>query len=124
VSRPESTFWQSIKPHLWGDVERIENVASKGTPDVNGCCAGVDYWLELKVADYKGEFSVKPEQKVWHRKRLLACGRVFMVVKFERLISIQRLDVKTMEYVEVFQMQPRYDWQKFMHVILHKQFDC
>ena len=58
----ESQFWALVKGKLPGHVERVENALTRGTPDVNMCVEGTEFWLELKVLDTKGQCELRPEQ--------------------------------------------------------------
>lgn len=83
----EKTFWSGLSKHLPGDTCRIENMTENGTPDVNGCFLGRDYWIELKVCSNKAkERNVRTllseEQLVWHFRRVNAGGLVFVAVKY------------------------------------------
>ena len=49
----ESDLWQKLKScskHL-AHIFRIENSIHLGTPDVNGCRNGIDFWIELKYLE-------------------------------------------------------------------------
>ena len=83
----ESQFWALVKGKLHGHVERVENVLTRGTPDVNMCHEGSEFWLELKVLDDKGHCELRPEQVLWHRKRQESGGRVFVLLRLLITIS-------------------------------------
>jgi len=88
----EQKFWKLIKPHLPGDVSRVENTADNGMPDISGSC-GIDYWVELKVCDNKGkersvEKLLRPEQVVWHNRRVKQGACVIVLVRYkERILA-------------------------------------
>lgn len=71
------------------DLRRIENGLEAGTPDVNGCMWGVDFWLELKVADIPKKDPSQivkiphftQQQRLWIRRRGMAGGRVYVLLK-------------------------------------------
>lgn len=46
----EHDLWSEFKKRLPKHAHfiRVENSASLGTPDINGCCNGNDMWIELK----------------------------------------------------------------------------
>jgi hypothetical protein len=67
--------------------QRIENVAGTGVADVNGCCDGVEFWSESKVAK-NGEFEIRPDQIAWLTLRRRHGGRVFVTVREEQTLSI------------------------------------
>lgn len=85
----ESSLWNwlrrglkdfSINTHL----VRIENSAEIGTPDVNGCIYGNDFWVELKVAtemrDSMIKVSITSDQVMWLRSRSRAGGNSFLLI--------------------------------------------
>ena len=84
----ESAFSRALKPHLPGDVSRIESGSTEcGIPDINGSSEGVDYWVENKVCDNKRDIRMvtsllRPEQKVWHLARAKQGARIFVCVKY------------------------------------------
>lgn len=96
MSRPEVQFWDLIKKHVPGDVERIENLVSEGTPDVSGSWNGKDYWIELKVAKNKRK-EIPPEklcrqsQLVWHAKRVRQGAIIFLIVKYPNNIKLYKV---------------------------------
>jgi hypothetical protein len=58
----EASLWMWLKNHFKElaphkhHIQRIENSCAKGTPDVEGCVAGGQFWCELKVAyEMKGD---------------------------------------------------------------------
>ena len=51
-----------------------------GTPDVNGCADGVEFWIECKwTAGWT--VTLRPEQIGWLARRARAGGRVFVLVR-------------------------------------------
>jgi len=92
----ESGLWGTMKRNL-GSVKglhmvRLENSAGNGTPDVNGCYRGQDFWAELK---YLAEFPVRPstvvriphftdEQRLWLKSRGEAGGLAWLFVQVGR----------------------------------------
>lgn len=89
--KPESLFWDAVRPLLAGlHAVRVENAAAMGTPDVN-CSLG---WIELKqvaVKDIpKRASSVLPlrhftkEQRVFHLKRSRAGGGCWVLLLVDR----------------------------------------
>lgn len=87
----EKQLWKQLREKVgpYGDLTRIENLLEKGTPDVNGSIWGVDFWLELKEID---GWPVRPatpvridhytkEQRLWLRRRTLARGRAFLLLR-------------------------------------------
>ena len=77
----ETTLYQSLRTNLpqvhW---QRIESPMTQGTPDVNGCYEGYEFWLELKIArGNKIKFS--NFQCNWAFKRVASGGRVFTLIQ-------------------------------------------
>lgn len=63
------------------DLAAIETGATDGgTPDMNGCCGGVEFWCENKKADH-WRATIRPAQVGWAERRLRAGGRVFCAVR-------------------------------------------
>lgn len=65
--------------------QRVESgPIGAGTPDLNGCVQGVEFWLELKRADH-WTIKVKPEQRAsqiaWAERRIRAGGLVRMACR-------------------------------------------
>lgn len=84
----ESNLWKNLKSAERGlramghkcDLQRIENAAGVGHPDVEGCVwargnPAQQVWLELKCADRPKKestpirFKTRPAQAIWHRER-------------------------------------------------------
>lgn len=75
----ETAFYNKIKDHLPGHVQRIESSSGSGVPDVNGCHMFKDYWIELKIVlDHRGVV-IRKEQYAWGMRRSNAGGRVFVI---------------------------------------------
>jgi hypothetical protein len=88
----EASLWQRVRQacsFYHCDLTRIENTVEKGTPDVNGCYAGVDFWVELK---YRERFPVRDttpvtlsrytnEQRAWLRNRGMCGGKAWLLVQ-------------------------------------------
>ena len=65
---------------------RVENPACPGTPDLNYCHQGVEGWIEFKQVKslpkrpetpvFTG--ALRPEQVLWHIKRVRSDGRTFI----------------------------------------------
>jgi hypothetical protein len=93
VASSEHALWVTLRTKLKGryptaHVKRIENAVEKGTPDVNYCIRGAEGWLELKEADLwpvKGGVlrldHYTNEQRIWHKLRNRAGGRVFVLLQ-------------------------------------------
>lgn len=80
----EQKLWTALRALLpmvhW---QRIEVITGAGIPDGNGCYAGVEFWVELKVITGKEKLSFqsefKPTQFAWMRNRVAAGGRCFVL---------------------------------------------
>lgn len=62
------------------DMTRIENSVGSGTPDVNCCYNGEEFWVELKVAK-SHKVDIKPSQVAWAKRRVEHDGAVYLLVK-------------------------------------------
>lgn len=81
--RPEQKFWSSLKRNctIPGDVMRVENQVCPGTPDLNSCHAGVEFWVELKVGQRSRLFKLfKRSQIPWHLRRVMQYGKVYVLL--------------------------------------------
>lgn len=87
----ESALWDWLKvavarllePH---HVHRVEDVTKSGTPDVEGCIGGRQFWLELKVAyeqPTRGTVRIKTTafQVYFAAKRRRAGGRSWYLIR-------------------------------------------
>lgn len=85
----ESSLWQrcktGIKTLAWQghklDVQRVENAATSGHPDIEGCIDGSQLWIELKscARPVRRDTPIRPKkrqsQEIWHAARTKAGGR-------------------------------------------------
>lgn len=63
------------------DFQRIESWSTgQGTPDLNGCGSGQEFWIEMKQTAANA-VKIDPEQVAWAERRLRAGGRVFLAVR-------------------------------------------
>lgn len=76
--KPEQKFYQQIKQHLPGHVQRLESSAGSGVPDLTICHRGVEVWAELKC-DLDGMILLRREQYAWGMRRSTAGGRVWVI---------------------------------------------
>lgn len=113
----ESQFWALVKGKLPGDTERIENALTRGTPDVNGCFDGMDYWLELKILDDKHRCELRPEQLLWHRKRQAHGGRVLVLARNEDVLKVFQVQ-RDMSLYELWSCVKPFDWAAFTGILL------
>jgi hypothetical protein len=87
----EAQLWATIRNRvaLHGHFERIENMVSAGRPDVNYCVKGIEGNIELKHVDRWPARPdtvlplphYTPQQRNWHRIRLSAGGRVYVLLQ-------------------------------------------
>tara|TARA_R100001591_G_scaffold40327_2_gene51979 strand:- start:1558 stop:2046 length:489 start_codon:yes stop_codon:yes gene_type:complete len=78
MKKRESILWQKIKkacPKI--HFTRIESKTINGIPDLNGCMASKEFWLELK-SDFVGYPKLSKWQISWINKRLAAGGTVLI----------------------------------------------
>jgi hypothetical protein len=78
MKKRESVLWQKIKkacPKI--HFTRIESKTINGIPDLNGCMASKEFWLELK-SDHVGYPKLSKWQISWINKRLHAGGTVLI----------------------------------------------
>jgi penicillin-binding protein-related factor A (putative recombinase) len=87
----EKSLWQTIRREMghMGHLVRVENTVERGTPDVNGCIMGIEFWLELKEMPKwtRGNFLIPHytlHQRHWLRARGLARGRAFLFLRVVR----------------------------------------
>jgi hypothetical protein len=113
----ESQFWALVRGKLPGDVERIENALTRGTPDVNGCYDGLDYWLELKILDDKNRCVLRPEQLLWHRKRQAHGGHVLVLARNEDVIKVYQVQ-RDMSLYELWSCAKPFNWTVFTGLLL------
>src|SRR5690348_15084234 len=95
---PEQKFWQLLKPHIPGHVNRIENSVANGMPDVNFAYGGKETWLELKanVNWLYTEFEIverpkglRESQLIWHNQRkLYGDSRILVITRDKDIIKI------------------------------------
>lgn len=90
----ESALWQRCVKggkvlRLYGhklDMQRIENVAVSGHPDVEGCLDSNQFWIELKSCSrpVRPDTPIRPKkrisQEIWHQQRADAGGRVHWIL--------------------------------------------
>jgi hypothetical protein len=76
-------LWAEISAHMGHPVDwqRIETGGvGRGIPDLNGCLAGTEIWIELKATN-GWAVVVRPEQIGWAERRMRAGGRVFLMTR-------------------------------------------
>jgi hypothetical protein len=93
--RPERNFFEQLKRNLPKqgfrlDLQRIENVTTNGTPDVNYCIEGDEGWVELKAWErvrLSGRFTVpklREEQAAWLLRRGKVGGRAHLLLRINK----------------------------------------
>ena len=89
---PETRFSKSLRKKFKpGHNIRVENPANPGTPDINDCINGVEFWVETKRVKEMPKkpgtpvFTgvMRPEQKLWLKMRSEVGGRCFIAAKVE-----------------------------------------
>ena len=74
----ETDIWKKLRATLTeSHLTRVENAISSGAPDVHGCHAGVDFWIELKM--YARLIKFRPSQIGWMAQRLRAGGDTYIL---------------------------------------------
>jgi Holliday junction resolvase len=59
----------------------VETSATEGgVPDMNGCCTGIEFWIEMKVTS-GWTVSLRPQQIGWLMRRCRVGGRAFIAVR-------------------------------------------
>lgn len=68
------------------DIQRIENCATSGHPDVEGCLDGDQFWIELKscMRPVRPDTPIRPKkresQEIWHGRRARAGCRIAWIL--------------------------------------------
>ncbi len=123
---PEQKFWQLLKPHVPGHVDRIENSASVGIPDVCYCYRGLTTWLELKAKPIRGEVGtiietpscIRVSQVIWHDQRKFHGGRVLVATRFEdTIVLLTKFHMPGRYKVNLVQTTKPWDWEAFESVL-------
>lgn len=74
------------------DINSVENLVAPGTPDINGCFDGVEFWIELKhIPAWPKRASTKikidhftQQQKLWLRRRCKSGGQAYLLIQCQR----------------------------------------
>lgn len=92
----ETQLYAVIRKYLPGVVDRVENGAGDGMPDVNGCCQGEDYWVELKIGETDEPLKLlRPSQSAWMYRRLLAgASNIFILVRGKQKLCLYKVERK------------------------------
>lgn len=82
---------QLFRDHLpgvhWQSVET--GGTGRGIPDSNGCCDGVEFWVEFKQTD-GWSVTLRPEQIGWIERRTRHGGRVWIAVRRRHAGGVRR----------------------------------
>ena len=93
--KSETSLWRWLEPARkdFGaaklHMDRVENSAGSGMPDVEGCLLCKQFWIELKIAGRPkrgGNVDVKhlrPKQVEWLHNRWLVGGCAWILVRVE-----------------------------------------
>jgi len=67
-------------PSHWQSIE--SSATGQGIPDLNGCYAGIDVWIETKYTEHHRtkNIGLKPMQIAWLYKRAKAGGNVWIAL--------------------------------------------
>ena len=101
----EKDLWATMRDHLkrYGDFQRVENMVGSGIPDVNYCLPpGVEGWVELKQTQGWPRDPMRPlaldhytpQQRLWHKRRRSAGGRVFVLLQIVKPCEYILLDAR------------------------------
>ena len=102
MAKPETLLWKVMKdrlPYPGDRLDRIENFVASGQPDVNGCLAGEDVWIELKapkepkrsttrLMTCNGNHALLPSQVNWMIRQRQAGGIAFILVRTDKRIML------------------------------------
>src|SRR4249919_4400266 len=100
--KPENKLWQNMRTNMLtkGDrVDRIENSVSSGAPDVNGCLAGEDVWVELKaptepkraetpLMTSNGNHPLLQSQINWFARQAQAGGIAYILIRTDKRLML------------------------------------
>lgn len=78
VWTPLRDNFKKLEPRI--HLQRLESSVGNGVPDVNGCLAGRDFWLELKLVT-GNQVKLTPLQAAWLKTRAEAGGRSFVLAR-------------------------------------------
>lgn len=122
MKKRESILWQRIKknctkPHLI----RVESNTINGIPDINGCWAGKEFWMELKSDKHRYP-KLSKWQISWINKRVLNGGIVLICNEAlsQRCLELYRplteiLDPRKLKPAFVFPM--KVNWSVFQDAL-------
>ncbi len=102
MAKPEARLWQAMKlkmPTIHDRLDRVENSVASGQPDVNGCLAGEDVWIELKapkepkritttLMTCNGNHPLLVSQINWLIRQRQAGGIAFILVRTDKRLML------------------------------------
>ena len=101
--KPEARLWQVMKDKMGlpglDRLDRVENAVISGQPDVNGCLAGEDVWVELKaptepkrattvLMTSNGNHPLLQSQINWFARQRQAGGIAFILVRTDKRMML------------------------------------
>ena len=69
--------------------QSIETLIGRGTPDMNGCLDGQEFWIENKATS-GWTVTFETGQVAWHERRFRAGGRTFIAVRRQAIAGPRR----------------------------------
>ena len=124
--KPEQLLWALVKPYFPGHVERMENAAAVGTPDVHFCYNASEVWVELKVDILNKNLSIlellRPEQKVWHYKHVINLGKAYVLIRAGSKLTLYKATWPSQNsvacnYVSVWSDSKPWRWEVFEAIL-------
>ena len=114
MQKRESKLWQRIKKHcVRPHFTRIESNTINGIPDLNGCWAGYDFWIELK-SDSASYPKLSKWQIAWINKRV-AHGGIVLICKETLSESSLKLYRPLSEFTDPRTLKPRFSFSAPIH---------
>jgi len=100
--KPETRLWGAVREKLKlpaDRLDRIENSVSSGQPDVNGCLAGEDVWIELKaptepkrketpLMSFGNNHRLLLTQQNWMKRQQQAGGIAFILLRTDKRLLL------------------------------------
>ena len=116
MKKRESKLWQRIKkncvkPHF----TRLESNTINGIPDINGCWAGHDFWIELK-SDEASYPKLSKWQISWINKRV-AHGGIVLICKETLSECSLKLYGPLSAFTDARKLKPRFKFTAPIHWI-------
>tara|TARA_R100000664_G_C2726755_1_gene118500 strand:- start:508 stop:996 length:489 start_codon:yes stop_codon:yes gene_type:complete len=114
MKKRESILWQKIKKNCpKAHLIRVESNTINGIPDINGCFASIDFWMELK-SDKVGYPKLSKWQISWINKRLEHGGIVLICNETlsERKLKLYR---PLSSFTDPRKLKPRFSFSFPVH---------